>query len=55
VGGELSQFTILGPLEVVERDAPLPLGGTKQRALLAILILRRGELVPAAPVTPVPD
>jgi DNA-binding SARP family transcriptional activator len=39
------QFRILGPLEVLERDAVQPLGGAKQRAVLAILILHRGELV----------
>jgi DNA-binding SARP family transcriptional activator len=39
------QFRILGPLEVVERDIAQPLGAAKQRALLAILILHRGELV----------
>lgn len=38
------QFRILGPLEVVERDA-LPLGGGKQRAVLAILLLHRGEVI----------
>jgi YVTN family beta-propeller protein len=39
------RFCILGPLEVVERDAPLLLGGAKQRAVLAILLLHRGEAI----------
>ncbi|HET7047361.1 MAG TPA: BTAD domain-containing putative transcriptional regulator [Solirubrobacteraceae bacterium] len=39
------EFRILGPLEVVEDDEPLALGGPKQRALLGILILHRGELL----------
>ena len=39
------QFRILGPLEVLERGVVQPLGGAKQRAVLAILILHRGELV----------
>ncbi len=39
------QFRILGPLEVAERDAPLSLGGAKQRAVLAILLLHRGEVI----------
>ena len=39
------QFRILGPLEVFERDVAQPLGGAKQRAVLAILILHRGEPV----------
>ena len=39
------EFRILGPLEVVERDRLLVLGGPKQRALLVILLLHRGEVV----------
>jgi DNA-binding SARP family transcriptional activator len=38
-------FRLLGPLEVVERDRPLALGGVKQRSLLAILLLQANELV----------
>jgi DNA-binding SARP family transcriptional activator len=42
----LADFRILGPLEVVGDDgASLPLGGTKQRSLLATLLLRVGEVV----------
>ena len=39
------QFRILGPLEVMERGAPLSLGGAKQRAVLAILLLHSGEAI----------
>jgi DNA-binding SARP family transcriptional activator/ABC-type branched-subunit amino acid transport system substrate-binding protein/DNA-binding beta-propeller fold protein YncE len=39
------EFRILGPFEVVEGDRPLALGGPKQRAVLAILLLHRGEVV----------
>jgi DNA-binding SARP family transcriptional activator/predicted Zn-dependent protease len=39
------EFRILGPLEVVEGDRQIPLGGRKPRALLAMLILRRGQIV----------
>ena len=39
------EFRILGPLEVVEHDRPLMLGSPKQRALLAVLLLHRGEVV----------
>lgn len=39
------EFRILGPLEAHERGVPRPLGAAKQYALLAILILHRGELV----------
>jgi len=43
--GSAVQFRILGPLEVLEQDVVQPLGGAKQRAVLAILILYRGELL----------
>lgn len=39
------EFRILGPLEVVSAGNALPLGGTKQRALLALLLVHRNELV----------
>jgi DNA-binding SARP family transcriptional activator len=38
-------FRLLGPLEASEQDRPLPLGGVKQRSLLAILLLNANELV----------
>jgi peptide/nickel transport system substrate-binding protein len=39
------EFLVLGPLEVRDGDSSLPLGGSKQRALLAILLLHRGQVV----------
>jgi DNA-binding SARP family transcriptional activator len=39
------EFRILGPLEVFDRDGPVGLGGDKQRALLAILLLHANEVV----------
>ena len=39
------EFRILGPLEVVEDGRSLDLGGPKQRALLAALLLRANEVV----------
>ncbi|MFL5757110.1 MAG: BTAD domain-containing putative transcriptional regulator [Chloroflexota bacterium] len=39
------EFRILGPLDVVEGDRQIPLGGRKPRALLAMLILRRRQIV----------
>lgn len=39
------EFRILGPLEVVAGDRPLLLGGPKQRAVLAHLILRANHPV----------
>jgi DNA-binding SARP family transcriptional activator len=41
------EFRILGPLEVAEGDRPLPVGGAKERALLAILLIHAGEVVSA--------
>jgi DNA-binding SARP family transcriptional activator len=42
----LLEFRILGPLEVVGDDGPLLLGGRKQRAVLAILLLNANRVVP---------
>jgi DNA-binding SARP family transcriptional activator len=39
------EFRILGPLEVERDGQPLALGGPKQRAVLAALLLRHGEVV----------
>src|SRR5262245_59625147 len=38
-------FKILGPLEVADEGRELELGGSRQRQLLAILLLHRNELV----------
>ena len=39
-------FRLLGPLEAQAGDRALPLGGPKQRAVLALLLLRANEIVP---------
>lgn len=39
------EFLVLGPLEVREGDRVIPLGGAKQRALLAALLLHPNEVV----------
>jgi len=39
------EFRLLGPLEVVEHDRSLALGGRKQRSLLAILLLHANDVV----------
>jgi DNA-binding SARP family transcriptional activator/ABC-type transport system substrate-binding protein/streptogramin lyase len=39
------EFRILGPLEVQDEGRLAPLGGTRQRAVLAILLLHRGEVL----------
>ena len=39
------EFLILGPLEVVDGDRPIALGGDRQRAILALLLTRPNEVV----------
>ena len=39
------EFRILGPIEVVEGSRSLPLGGAKQQALLAVLVLNANRAV----------
>jgi len=39
------EFRVLGSLEVVDHDGPVALGAPKQRTLLAVLLLHRGEPV----------
>jgi DNA-binding SARP family transcriptional activator len=39
------EFRLLGPLEVEGEDGPLALGGQKQRAVLALLLLNAGRVV----------
>jgi YVTN family beta-propeller protein len=41
----LLDFRILGPFEVVDGDRELAMGGPQQRALLALLVLHRDEVV----------
>ena len=41
------EFGILGPLEVVDQGRVLALGGLRQRALLALLLIRANEVVSA--------
>jgi DNA-binding SARP family transcriptional activator len=41
----VTDFRLLGPLEVVGERGRVPLGGQKQRALLALLVLSAGRVV----------
>jgi DNA-binding SARP family transcriptional activator len=41
----MSEFRILGPIEVSDETGPLLLGGLKQRAVLALLLLDAGRVV----------
>src|SRR5919201_6220030 len=47
IGRGLMLFRLLGPLEVDVGNGPVPLGGPKQRAVLAHLVLRANQLVSA--------
>ena len=40
------QFRVLGPLEVAGEDGPIALGGPRQRAFLAHLIVRANRVIP---------
>lgn len=42
---EAMQFGVLGPLQVTSHGIPLALGGTKQRAVLALLLLDANRVV----------
>jgi DNA-binding SARP family transcriptional activator len=42
----MQDFRMLGTLEVIGDDGPVTLGGPRQRALLALLLLRAGRVVP---------
>src|SRR5438093_7125846 len=39
------EYRVLGPLEALAGEEPLPLGGSKQRALLALLLLNANRVV----------
>ncbi|HZD71142.1 MAG TPA: helix-turn-helix domain-containing protein, partial [Actinomycetes bacterium] len=39
------QFRVLGPLEVLHEGKPVGLGGPRDRALLALLVVNAGEVV----------
>ena len=42
---ELAEFGILGPLEVSRGGRMVPLGGPRQRAVLALLLLEANRVV----------
>ena len=44
-GSELAEFGILGPLEVSRYGRAVPLGGPRQRAVLALLLLEANRVV----------
>ena len=41
------EFRMLGPLEVLDGGREIAVGGGKQRALLAVLLLNANEVVPS--------
>src|SRR5919204_2447102 len=45
VGSVVMEFRLLGPLEAEEGRGPVRLGGGKQRALLAVLLLTANHTV----------
>ena len=45
IGSEPVRFRVLGPLEVVRSESAVPLGGPRQRAVLALLLLEANRVV----------
>ena len=43
--GTVSEFRVLGPVEAVRAGQPLPLGGPRQRWLLALLLVQPGRAI----------
>src|SRR5215831_9502749 len=41
------EFAILGPLQATRDRTPIDLGGTRQRAVLALLLIYANEVVPS--------
>jgi DNA-binding SARP family transcriptional activator len=46
-GGPVLEFRVLGPVQAVRDGRELALGGPRQRAVLALLLVARGRVVPA--------
>ena len=42
------EFGILGPLEIRHQDVPVPVRGTREQAVLGVLLLEAGHIVPLA-------
>src|SRR5215469_10630952 len=45
--GLMFEFRILGPIQAVRDGRELELGGPKRRALLALLLVAAGQVIPA--------
>ena len=45
------RISLLGACTAASGDAPLELGGPRQRAVLVLLVLARGEVVPVERLT----
>src|SRR5690349_17609821 len=43
--GNHPPYRLLGPLEVYDRDRPVPLAGRRERTVLAVLLLRANQAV----------
>ena len=46
MGASATEFRVLGPVQALSEGRLLPLGGPKQRALLAELLLHGGAVLP---------
>src|SRR5215468_9891652 len=46
-GTSMVELSLLGPVRAVRAGRELPLGGPRQRAVLALLVVEAGQVVPA--------
>ena len=46
-GVPVAEVRLLGPVQAVRAGREVPLGGPRQRAVLALLVLEAGRVVPA--------
>src|SRR5262245_34691557 len=51
IGGKVFELRLLGPVRAIRFGGEIALGGPKQRAVLALLLLEAGRVVPAARLT----
>src|SRR5258708_37123908 len=49
-GGRVFEVRVLGPVRAIRRGREIALGGPRERAVLALLLLVPGRAVPAGPL-----
>ena len=51
-GGRVFEIRLLGPVRAIRLGREVALGGPQKRAVLALLVLEAGRVVPAGPPSP---